>query len=219
MTETTVFDVIEKGSPQGLALLLKDDSGLASVRNDVGVSSVLYSCYMRKPEMTECLLEHGNLTLDVFDASALGDLDRLIELALEDPDCVHKQARDGFFPLHLACFFANTETASFLIAQGVDTNALSGAPMNLRPLHSAVAVSNFETARLLLQHGANPNEAQRAGWTPLHSAATHGDLELARLLLEHGANPASVAEAGKTPADLARDGGNAELAKLLSGAS
>src|SRR5919198_2809385 len=80
--------------------------------------------------------------LDVFDAAALGDLDRLHELLDGDPDSVRAWSPDGFTPLHYAAYFDGPEAVRLLVERGADLEAPSRneefAP-EARPLHSAVA--------------------------------------------------------------------------------
>lgn len=214
MSATEVFRILDAGTPDELQRLLESEPELAAARNEAGVSALLYTLYQRKPEFQEVLFA-ADPSLDAFDASAFGRLERLRELIGADPACVHAAAKDGFFPLHLACFFGTTETVQLLLENDADVSVISGPPMNLRPLHSAAAVGNSESCRLLLERGANPDLTQQGGWTPLHSAAMHGNPELAQLLLDHGASVELAADVGKTALDLARDGGHEAVVTLL----
>ena len=215
MSAERVFQIIDEGTPEELRVLLAERPVLATSRNEAGVSAVLYTLYQRKEEHRAVVLA-AEPELDAVDAAALGDVDRLKSLVGDDPDCVHRPARDGFFPLHVACFFADSRTVDFLLDLGTDVSVVSGPPMNLQPLHSAAAAGNLDSCRLLLERGANPDATQQGGWTPLHSAAMHGNLALASLLIEFGAGRSLAADVGKTALDLARDGGHDEIAALLA---
>ena len=124
--------------------------------------------------------------LDVFEAAALGDVDRLRQLA----DRVDNWSDDGFTPLHYAAFFGHTDAARALIDAGADLEAPSRNTefaLDARPLHSAAAARQHDVCRVLLEAGAEPDAEQHGGSTPLRQAEQNGDAELAELLREFGA--------------------------------
>ena len=155
--------------------------------------------------------------LDVFEAAAVGRIERLAELLDAEPGLVSAWTEDGFTPLHLAAFFRQPEAARLLVERGALVDVVArNDELQVTPLQSAAAARQEETAALLLERGADPNAQQRGGFTALHAAAQHGDEPLARLLLARGADPALAAEDGRTAADFARENGHDELAALLS---
>jgi uncharacterized protein len=129
--------------------------------------------------------------LDVFEAAALGKVDRLRELLDEDPALANAWAEDGFQPLGLASFFGHLEAARFLIERGAEVNSASRNVMKVMPLHSAAATGDpaarYELAKLLVEHGADPNARQQDDYTPLLAAEAHGDERLRELLIANGA--------------------------------
>jgi ankyrin repeat protein len=129
--------------------------------------------------------------LDVFEAAALGRVDRLRALLDEDAALANVWAEDGFQPLGLASFFGHADAARLLVERGADVNSASQNEMKVAPLHSAVAEKDSETryeiAKLLLEHGADPNARQQDEFTPLMAADQQGDGRLRALLVEHGA--------------------------------
>ena len=129
--------------------------------------------------------------LDVFEAAAVGDVDRLRRLLDEDAGLANAWAEDGFQPLGLASFFGHVEAARLLVEHGAEVNSASRNEMKVMPLHSAVASSDaearYELAKLLLEHGADPNARQQDDFTPLMEADQNGDARLRGLLVEHGA--------------------------------
>ena len=129
--------------------------------------------------------------LDVFEAAAVGDVDRLRRLLDEDAGLANAWAEDGFQPLGLASFFGHVEAARLLVEHGAEVNSASRNEMKVMPLHSAVASSDaearYELAKLLLEHGADPNVRQQDDFTPLMEADQNGDARLRELLVEHGA--------------------------------
>ena len=155
--------------------------------------------------------------LDVFEASALGRVQRLEELLDADPGLVAAWADDGFTPLHLAAFFRHPDAARLLVERGALVDVVArNKELEVTPLQSAAASREEETAALLLERGADPNVQQRGGFTALHAAAQNGDEPLAELLLVHGADRALTADDGRTAADFARDAGHDGLATRLA---
>ncbi len=155
--------------------------------------------------------------LDVFEASALGRVQRLEELLDADPGLVAAWADDGFTPLHLAAFFRHPDAARLLVERGALVDVVArNKELEVTPLQSAAASREEETAALLLERGADPNVQQRGGFTALHAAAQNGDEPLAQLLLVHGADRALTADDGRTAADFARDAGHDSLATRLA---
>lgn len=208
------FEAVRKGDTQEVTRLLEEDPGLVDAKTS-GVSALLTAVYHRRPEVARLLRERG-ATLDVFEASAVGDAHRLRALLAEDPSRANAFAADGFSPLGLASFFGNAEAARLLLESGANPNLAAHNATRVAPLHSAVAGKSVEIARELLEHGADVHARQEGGYTPLHGAAVDGDEEAIRLLLGHGADPGARNDAGKTPAELARERGKNFAAELLS---
>ena len=128
--------------------------------------------------------------LDVFEAAALGDLERLRGVLGADPDAAKAWSPDGFTALHYAAYFDGPEATRVLLDHGADLEAVSTneefAPQ-ARPLHSAVAAGRVDVVEALLEAGADPNARQHGGFTPLMAAEQTGDLDLAELLIRYGA--------------------------------
>jgi len=136
----------------------------------------------------------GNPELDVFEASAVGRVERLRELLDENPSRANAFGDDGFQPLGLACFFGHVEAARLLLDRGADPNSLArNEHIQAAPLHSASASENktpevrYELCEQLLDRGADPNLEQGGGFTALDAAGQNADERLARLLRKRGA--------------------------------
>jgi ankyrin repeat protein len=214
MDETgRLFEAIQKGNADEVRKLLEKDPGLLAAKRS-GVSAVLVAAYHRHPEIARIFVEHGAM-LDVFEASALGDVERLRELLAEDSSRANAFAPDGFTPLGLASFFGHPEAVRLLLENGANPNLASANAQRVAPLHSAVAGGKAEIVRMLLARGADVHARQDLGFTALHGAAVEGGEEMIRLLLDHGADPAARNVAGKTPADLARERADKRAAEIL----
>jgi ankyrin repeat protein len=210
-----LIEAIEAGDAQRVRDLLNERPELADERDADGVSALLAALYRGASEIADAVRDAKN-DLDVFEAAATGDVDRLRGLLDSDPALVHAWTSDGFTALHYAVFFDGAAPAALLLERGADANALATHPqIKVRPIHSAAASQQTESARLLLDHGADVNVRQEGGFTPLHSAAFHGDGTLAELLLERGADAALTTDEGKTAADVAAEKGHEQLAARL----
>jgi ankyrin repeat protein len=133
--------------------------------------------------------------LNVFEAAAFGETERLRELLDRDPASANLYGDDGFQPLGLACFFGHVESARLLLDRGADPNTLArNEHIQTNALHAAAASENkgpevrFELCELLLDRGADPNLPQGGGeFRAIDAARQNGDEAIERLLLERGA--------------------------------
>jgi uncharacterized protein len=201
-TTEEVFTAISDGNCTRLDDLLRDDPTLAGARDASGLSAVRAAHYTGQPELANRLLAAGP-DLDMFDAAAVGDADRLRVLLDERPDDVNTVSGDGFTALHLASFYGHPRAAELLLGRGADPEAVALNGSRLRPLNSAAAAGHETIAHLLLDHGADVDPRQAGGFSPLHSAARNGDRDMVILLLDRGADPGATADNGRTVADLA----------------
>ena len=147
----------------------------------------MLSRYRFNRATTDALLT-ADPELDVFEATALGYIDRLRERLMADPASAAAFSPDGFTALHYAGFFGKVEAARELIAAGASVDVYTKNPFANQPLHAAAAGRHLEVCRLLLGAGADVNATQHGGYTPLHEAAQSGDVELAELFLSAGAD-------------------------------
>ena len=154
------------------------------------MSELLQAVYRGDHEKAQQLLAEDP-ELDIFEAAAVGKIDRVRELLDEDPSLANAWAADGFQPLGLSVFFGHPETARLLLDAGADVNSASRNDFNVAPLHSACAVGDadkrYELAKMLLERGADPNAKQQDEFTPLMEANQQGDQRLRELLVQHGA--------------------------------
>lgn len=208
------FSCIEDGDFEAVKQMLEEDPDLANARSLDGMSAVLAAMYHGHPGIAQLIIAH-DAQLNIFEAAAVGRLDRVREILDESPDLVDAIAPDGFQPLGLACFFGHEAVAAYLLERGAAADSPSHNPMKVMPLHSAVAARSLEITRLLLEYGAPVNAVQADHFTPLHAAAQNGDVEIVRLLLAAGADPSLRDADGKTALDIARTEGHAEVIDLL----
>ena len=208
------FTAIKAGEDQKVAELLDQDPDLVNAKTESGLSAVLLATYYGHPAIAGQLAGRG-ARLDIFEASAIGNLERAGALLEDQPGLANAFAGDGFQPLGLAAFFGHLPVVELLLAKGAEVNSASDNPQRVMPLHSGVAHRHLEIARRLVEAGADVNAVQADDFTPLHEAAQNGQLEMVELLLEAGAQVNPRKTDGKTPLGLALEYGHAEAADLL----
>src|SRR3954447_26447896 len=216
MTADELLDAIDAGDAGLVRSILAADPDLAATRGPDGVSAVLRARYRFDRAVTDAILA-ADPDLDVFDAAALGYVDRLWERLDEDGGRATAYSSDGYTALHLAAFFGKPEAARILLEAGASVSAVTRNDLANQPLHAAAAGRPIEVSRELVAAGADVNATQHGGYTPLHEAAQHGDVELVELLLSAGADPSIALPDGTTPAHLAKAAGHVDLAVRLGG--
>lgn len=194
--------------------LLAQDPSLAHARTPTGESMLLLAAYHHAKPLVELLLTRGARP-NLFEAAAVGRLDRVRELLNANAASINAHSHDGWTPLHLACHFGQKEIAAYLLSKGAAMETRSQNAFANTPLHAAVAGGQRTCVALLLAHGAEVNATYENGLTALHVAAANGDDSSARLLLTHKARPDARADDGKTPLDHARAKGHDQLVRLL----
>jgi uncharacterized protein len=210
----TCFELLQAGDADGLRRILQQDPAHSEARDSAGVSLLMHSLYRGRRDLAE-LIASKKEALDIFEAAALGRLDRLKQCLRDARSAINSCSKDGFTALHFACFFGQPDAARLLLENGAAVDAVAANPTQVMPLHSAASSRNLEAARLLLERGAPVNARQQAGWVPIHAAAQNGDRPMVELLLQHGADRKLVNDQGKTSAMVAREKGHAEIATRL----
>ena len=213
-TAADLVAAVNAGDAERVGAILVDDAWLVAARDEAGVSVLMLARYRFDREVTDALLA-ADPELDVFEAAALGYVDRLRERLMDDPGAALAFSRDGFTALHFAAFFGKPEAAKVLLEHGASVDAYTRNAFANQPLHAAAAGRHIEVCRVLLAAGADVNATQHGGYAPLHEAAQHGDVEMTELFLSAGADAGLTTDAGETQADLAATAGHADLADRL----
>jgi uncharacterized protein len=209
-----LFEAIRAGDLTQVGSLLAADPSLASVRNESAVSPLMFSIYTGKPEMRDLLLASGAI-MDLPEAAAAGQLDRVRESIRSNPSLANSFSPDGFPVFALACFFGHLETARFLAEKGADIQAVASNGSGYNALTAAVAAGHTEVVQWLLDRGLNPNYRYGPAYTPLLTAAADGHLEIVKLLLAHGADATATSNDGKSALTLATDRNHPSVAEFL----
>lgn len=211
---TELIAAVDAGDAAAVSAMLADDPALASARGSDGVSALLHARYRFHREVLDALLA-ADPDMDVFDAAALGHVDRLRHRLDEDPAAARAYAADGFTALHLAAFFGKPEAARMLLEAGASALDYGTNDFANQPLHAAAAGRHAEVCRVLLAAGADVNATQHGGYAPIHEVAASGDIDLVELFLSAGADPLARTDGGRTPAEVAEAAGHVDLARRL----
>lgn len=210
------FDLIRQGKTAEIAEAVEAQPSVAKSRDAQGISALMLAIYTQQPVIRDFLLAHLK-DLDIFEAAAVGNCERLRHLIAQDATSVRAVSADGWTPLHLAAAFAGPEPVTLLLEHGAHIHQFSHNPLRNQPLHACISLNNsVDVVRVLLEAGADVNASQHGGYTPLLQAAAAGKKEIALLLLESGARPDCVCDRGKSAADYATERGHAEIAEILA---
>ena len=210
-----LFEAIKAGRAEDAAQLVRENPSLLKTRDENGASPILVAVYHQKHEVAKALADAVG-TVDMFEAAALGRVDRIKQLLREDPSLASAFSPDGFPAVGLAAFFGQLEAVKAFIAAGADIHAAAQNAFKVQAIHAAVASKNLDIVRAVLEAGADPDAAQQQGFRPIHEAGSSGSRELAELLLKYGADPTLKGDNGKNAIDLAREKGHAEFADWLA---
>jgi ankyrin repeat protein len=213
-TAADLVEAVTAADAERVRAILVDDPSLVASRDVAGVSVLMLARYRLDREVTDTLLA-ADPELDVFEAAALGYVDRLRERLMDDAGAASAFSPDGFTALHFAAFFGKPEAAKLLLEHGASVDVYTHNPFANQPLHAAAAGRHIEVCRVLLAAGSDVNATQHGGFTPLHEAAQHGDAEMTELFLSAGADPTLTTDAGDTAAETAAAAGHADLADRI----
>lgn len=194
------------GSESIVRQLLSRDALAAGCRDEAGISAILHCLYEWNLPMLEILLA-TRPDLDIFEAAALGNSERLSELLECMPELARAWSPDGVTALHLACFYGQEQAVECLLDAGADASARACNEQGSTPLQEAASAGHLNIVLLLLARGAEVNMTNYQGWTALHLAACHGHQDVVEALLLSGP-PSYLTQAGQTPRDLALANGH-----------
>ncbi|HTZ47891.1 MAG TPA: ankyrin repeat domain-containing protein [Verrucomicrobiae bacterium] len=214
MSTAAIFEAIRAGDSASVRSLLNSDPSLVSAKNNSGVSAVLMSAYCGRQEIRDLLLARG-ATLEMHDAAAVGNLERVKELVEGNPVLAKAFSPDGFPVVALATVFGHLAVARYLAEQGADINAPANNDSGYNALTGAVAGGHTEIVRWLLESGANANYRYGAGYSPLLTAAANGHLEIVKLLVAHHADANAISSDGKSALALATERNHPAVADYL----
>jgi len=209
------LELLKARDTNAIASLLKQHPQLVDAKTEQGVSLLLMATYYRNEEVKKLILDK-KFSLDIFEATASGQMETVNKLLNQTPELLEAFSPDGFTLLGLAAYFGQTAIVQLLLEKGASASQASNNGMQIAPIHSAVAINSTEIVRLLLQYKVDVNAPQMQGVTALHSAVHRNNAEMIQLLIEHGANKQAKMDDGKTALDIATSEGHEQLIPLLS---
>src|SRR5438132_9527981 len=119
-----MIDAVKAGDVAKVRTMLDMDATLVNALAESGESAILLAIYYGRKEVAAMLLAKG-VELNLFEASAVGDVGRIKALLVAEPGQVNSYAPDGWTPLHLAAFFGHAEAARMLGAHGARLESLA----------------------------------------------------------------------------------------------
>jgi ankyrin repeat protein len=208
------LNAIRKGDLTRINQLLRDNPTLSNAKEKNGVSAIFLALY-RGNKPVALAVASKKPELDIFEASALGNVERLKNIINHDPASVNSYSPDGFTALALAAYLGQKESVEYLVEKGADFNALARNETGFTALTGAVSQNHNEIAKVLVKKGAQVNHDYEGGLTPLMHASFAGNVELVSLLLQNGADPKAKIGEGKTPLTFALEKNNSQIIELL----
>ncbi|MGE5243406.1 MAG: ankyrin repeat domain-containing protein [Betaproteobacteria bacterium] len=211
---TDFFAAVTGGDLERAKGMLAADPALVDARDAHGRSAILTAVYHRQREMANLIVARG-ATLDLFEAAAAGEVERVERLVAGAPESVNAFSADGWTPLHLAAFFGRGKVAELLLEHGADVAARSRNANGNTPLHAALAGNQAFVAGLLIGSGADVDAADANGWRPLHMATANNNLDAMNTLIAQGADLEARNGAGATALAIAEEKNLREAAAML----
>jgi uncharacterized protein len=208
------FAAIRSGDVARVQSMLTEDPPLAESKNEQKQSPVLAAVYSGQAAVCDLLIARG-AHLELHEAVAAGQLERVEHFVDKDADLARAISPDGFPAVALAAAFGHFAIVKFLFEKGADLTAVATNGTGYNALTGAVAGGREEIAIWLLENGADANYRYGAGYTPLLTAAANGHLNIVKDLLVHGADIHAKANDGKTAASIAEERKHPDVAEFL----
>jgi ankyrin repeat protein len=211
---TLFFQAVQAGNVGNVKALLDSNASLATAKNEKGQTAFLLAVYSGKKEIRDLLLARG-VELELHEAAAIGQLERVKHFVEKDPALAKSYSPDGFPVFALPAVFGHMEVAEYLLEKGAEVNAAATNGTGYNALTGAVASGHTLIVSWLLANGAEPNYRYGAGYSPLLTAAANGHLGILSILLASGADLHAKTSDGKTALSFAEERGHAEVAEFL----
>ncbi|XP_011030252.1 PREDICTED: probable protein S-acyltransferase 23 [Populus euphratica] len=152
--------------------------------------------------------------IDVFSASAYGDLDKLRKFVEEDKASLSNPDGNGYYALQWASLNNFPDVAQYIIEHGGDVNQSDNVRQTA--LHWAAVRGSIAVADVLLQNGGRVEAADVNGYRAVHVAAQYGQTGfLNHIGAKYGADFDAVDNEGRSPLHWAAYKGYADTIRLL----
>jgi ankyrin repeat protein len=94
-------------------------------------------------------------------AAENGQLEEVKSLIQTDPSLVNVTDKEGYTPLHRACYGNHVEIVKYLLQNGA--NIAAKTELQWEPLHSCCRWNHIECAQVLISEGADVNALSEGG--------------------------------------------------------
>ena len=209
-----MLDAADAGDAATVERLLAANPELATVRGPDGVSVVLRARYHGHAWLAEQLADAVS-DLDLFEAAALGRVDRVEEVVAAAPDAVSAESCRRLHRAAPGGVLRPARDAAVLLEAGAPPDVPAGNPSHVRP--AALGRRRWPrrdrrpAARARRRPRRPPARRVTCRCTP---QPRRGDEVSVRLLLEHGADRDVRTDDGRRPIDVAA--GDGRVAELLA---
>ncbi|KAJ9175028.1 hypothetical protein P3X46_013615 [Hevea brasiliensis] len=152
--------------------------------------------------------------IDVFSASAYGDLEKLCRFVEQDGASLSKPDGNGYYALQWAALNNFADIAQYIIEHGGDVNAADN--MQQTALHWAAVRGSIAVADVLLQNGARVEATDINGYRAVHVSAQYGQTAfLNHIVAKYHADFDAPDNEGRSPLHWAAYKGYADTIRLL----
>jgi ankyrin repeat protein len=184
---TALHYAASNGNVAMVKLLLANKANI-NAKDRFGYTALHIAADNDRKNVIDVLVANHAEVDNIFDAAAVGDLDKMKILVNGNPALAFERGDFGITPLHVAAWHDQKEVAKFLLANKADVNAKTNEGKT--PLHFAAQYGHPDMVELLLANKADI-EAKTIygnGETALQVAAMNGKKEVVRTLVSHKAN-------------------------------
>lgn len=156
----------------------------------------------------------SNVVVDVYSASAYGDIMKLREYVEVAGRSLSRPDAHGYYALHWAALNNYADIAQYIIEHGADVNAADNTGQTA--LHWAAARGSVAAADVLLQNGARVEAADSNGYRAVHVAAQYGQTTfLNHIIAKYNADFDTPDNDGRSPLHWAAFKGFTDTVRLL----
>jgi ankyrin repeat protein len=182
---TPLHSAVRAGHIQVVELLI-DKGADINAKTIFRMTPLQFAASQGYKDILELLVAKG-ARMDIYAASAIGDIERVKTFLTSNPDLINapQEWDKGYTPLHWAAYCGHTELVKVLIDKGANVNS---AECGVTPLYWAVRYNNVPTVKLLFAEGAELNTDEKLKVSLLGYCVHLGFKDMAELLISNSAD-------------------------------